>query len=204
MNDLARGIIGHYERHALAWGCDRRNSAWNDRGWHDRFVEALPEGAIVLDLGCGSGWPVGRHLAEKGFRVTGVDASPTMISLCRGRRPDHEWITADMRTLSLGRLFEGTLAWDRFFHLDYDDQRRKFDVFAAHASPGATLMINAGPRCGGAIGTYRGDPLHHASLDRAEYETLIEKTGFELIAHALNDSHAGGRSIWLARSSPVA
>jgi len=41
-----------------------------------------------LDLGCGSGWPVARHLADSGFHVTGVNTSPTMISLCRNRLPD--------------------------------------------------------------------------------------------------------------------
>src|SRR5262245_22250897 len=165
MNDLARRIIGHYERHAAAWDADRRSSTWNDQPWHDRFVMALPEGATVLDLGCGSGWPVARHMAEAGFRITGVDSSPTMISLCRSRLPDHEWIVADMRTLSLDRRFDGILAWDSFFHLDHDDQRRMFDVFAAHAAPRATLMLNAGPKHGEAIGSYRGDPLYHASLD---------------------------------------
>jgi hypothetical protein len=114
--------------------------------------------------------------------------------------PDHEWIVADMRTLSLGRRFDGILAWDSYFHLDHDDQRRMFDVFAAHAAPGAMLMFNAGPEHGEAIGNYRGDPLYHASLDSTEYETLIGKSGFELLAHAANDPQAGGRTVWLARS----
>src|SRR4051812_37672307 len=134
MNDLARHIISHYERHALAWDADRRRSFWNDKGWHDLFIKALPKGARVLDLGCGSGSPVAQHLAKSGLQVTGVDSSPTMISLCRQRLPEHDWIVADMRTLSLRRRFDGILAWDSYFHLDHDDQRRMFDVFASHAS----------------------------------------------------------------------
>jgi ubiquinone/menaquinone biosynthesis C-methylase UbiE len=58
MNDFADRIIGHYERHATEWDADRRKSSWNDRRWHDRFVEALPEHARVLDLGCGGGSPL--------------------------------------------------------------------------------------------------------------------------------------------------
>jgi 2-polyprenyl-3-methyl-5-hydroxy-6-metoxy-1,4-benzoquinol methylase len=200
MNDLARRIIGHYERHAVAWDADRNSSAWNDRPWHDRFIMALPKEATVLDLGCGSGWPVARNLAKAGLRVTGVDSSSTMISLCRQRLPDHEWIVADMRSLSLGRRFDGILAWDSYFHLASDDQRRMFDVFAAHAAPRATLMFNAGPKRGEAVGNYRGDPLYHASLDPTEYETLLGKSDFELMAHAANDPQSGGRTVWLARS----
>jgi hypothetical protein len=110
------------------------------------------------------------------------------------------WIVADMRELSLGRRFDGILAWDSFFHLDHDDQRRMFPVFAAHASGGAWLMFNAGPRHGEAIGNYRGDPLYHASLSPGEYETLIKRCGFKVIEHAADDERAGGRTAWLCRS----
>ena len=83
MGDLASRIVGHYEKHAVAWDADRQNSCWNDKTWHDRFIAKLGEGAKVLDLGCGSGRPVAQHMAERGLRVTGVDSSPTMISFCR-------------------------------------------------------------------------------------------------------------------------
>ncbi len=200
MTHPANLIIGHYERHAIAWDGDRQNGAWNDKTWHSRFADRLATGAKILDLGCGSGRPVAHHMAQRGLRVTGVDSSPTMISLCRSRLPDHEWIVADMRALSLGRRFDGILAWDSFFHLDYDDQRRMFAVFAAHASAGALLMFNAGPRHGEAIGNYRGDPLYHASLAPGEYGALLDRCGFELIEHIANDTRAGGRTAWLCRS----
>ena len=62
-------------------------------------------------------------MAKQGLRVTGVDASPTTISLCRERLPTHEWIIADMRGLALSQRFDGILACDRLFHLDHDGQR---------------------------------------------------------------------------------
>jgi SAM-dependent methyltransferase len=200
MSDLAKRIVGHYERHVLAWDGDRQNSSWNDKSWHDRFIEVLPEKAMVLDLGCGGGRPVAQHLAEAGLKVVGVDSSPAMISLCRSRLPDHQWIVADMRTLSLARRFDGILAWDSYFHLSCDDQKRMFDIFKAHASSHATLMFNTGAMFGEAIGNYRGDPLYHASLDVTEYEALIAKSGFEVIEHAVNDPRAGGRTVWLTQS----
>jgi SAM-dependent methyltransferase len=200
MSEAADRIIGHYERRARAWDADRRNSGWNDKPWHDCFITALPKGASVLDLGCGAGSPVALHMAECGLRVTGVDTSPTLVSLCRERMPDQEWIVRDMRTLSLGRTFDGVLAWDSFFHLKPDDQRRMFDVFAAHVAASARLMFNSGPAHGEAIGAYRGDPLYHASLDAAEYEARLALSGFEVVAHVVEDRQAGGRTVWVARS----
>jgi hypothetical protein len=120
-----------------------------------------------------------------------------MISLCRSRLPNHEWILADMRRLSLGRRFDGILAWDSFFHLDHDDQRRMFAVFEKHAAAAALLMFNTGPAHGEAVGHYGGDPLYHASLAPAEYKTLIRHSGFDVLEHAKNDVRAGGRTVWL-------
>jgi SAM-dependent methyltransferase len=199
MNELADRIVGHYERHAAAWDQDRCNGAWNDKAWHERFAAALPTQAKVLDLGCGAGWPVARFMAEQGLQVTGVDSSPTLISLCRSRLPDHEWIVADMRSLALGRRFDGILGWDSFFHLGHDDQRRMFAVFAQHASDRAVLMFNSGPMHGEGIGSYRGDPLYHASLAPDEYEALLRRFDFEVIEHVANDTQAGGRTAWLCR-----
>ena len=104
-----------------------------------------------------------------------------------------------MRTLRLGRSFAGLLAWDSFFHLRDEDQRRMFPVFRAHAAPGAALMFTAGPAHGVAMGSYRGEPLFHASLDGAEYRALLAANGFEVAAHVVEDPAYGRRTVWLAR-----
>jgi hypothetical protein len=105
-----------------------------------------------------------------------------------------------MRSIDLGRQFAALLAWDSFFHLNHEDQRAMFQVFARHAATGAILMFNAGSSHGDAVGSYRGDPLYHASLDASEYETLLATAGFALIEHSINDPAKGGRIFWLARA----
>ena len=94
------------------------------------------------------------------------------------RFPNQEWIVADMRKLALQRQFSGILAWDSFFHLCQDDQRKMFPVFREHAAPKAALMFTSGPAHGEAIGSFGGEPLYHASLDPAEYRSLLDGTGF--------------------------
>ena len=199
MTKLSDRIIAHYERHARAWDADRQAGTGTDQVWLARFADHLPSGAHVLDLGCGSGRPVAAYMVERGFRVTGVDSSSTMIGLCRARLPDQAWIIADMRELDLKEKFGGILAWDSFFHLDADDQRLMFAVFERHAKEGAPLLFNAGPASGEAIGSYRGDPLFHASLAPEEYQSLLSRHGFGILDHAVNDPEAGGRTVWLCK-----
>jgi hypothetical protein len=75
-----------------------------------------------------------------------------------------------------------------------------FGIFAAHAAPAAIVMFNAGLGHGEAVGSYRGDPLYHASLDASEYEALLADSGFALLEHSINDVAKGGRIFWLARA----
>jgi methyltransferase family protein len=139
------------------------------------------------------------HLIELGHPVVGVDSSPAMIDVCRERFPKREWILADMRKLALQRQFSGILAWDSFFHLGYDDQRRMFPVFREHAAAGAALMLTSGPAHGEVIGSFGGEPLYHASLDPAEYRALLDRYGFRVVAHVVEDPDCGGHTIWLAQ-----
>jgi len=105
----------------------------------------IPAGGEIVDIGCGSGFPIAAELIERGFGVTGVDGTPTMIALFRRNLPGVGVHLADMRELALNRRFQGLLAWDSFFHLKPDDQCRMFPRFQAHAEPRAALMLAAGP-----------------------------------------------------------
>ncbi|MBB5051383.1 SAM-dependent methyltransferase [Afipia massiliensis] len=190
-----------YERHATAFDRDR-GKRLVERAWFERFRQVMPEGADVLDLGCGSGEPVARYLIEAGHRVTGVDSSPTLIGLCRSRFPNETWIAGDMREVSLSRRFGGIVAWNSFFHLTPDDQRRMFKIFRDHAEPGAALMFTSGPGAGEAIGAYQGEALYHASLATAEYEVLLAAHGFSVVQHVVEDQECGGLTVWLTRMLP--
>lgn len=193
----AARIIDLYERHARSYDRDRGRSL-NERAWLDRFLEGVPDGGTVLDLGCGMGEPIARYVIGTGRLVTGVDSSSAMIAMCRARFPQGEWIVVDMREVDLGRGVDGILAWDSLFHLTRDDQRAMFAVFRAHATPGTRLMFTSGDRDDEIVGQYQGEPLYHASLAPDEYEALLASHGFRIDAHVVNDRDCGGHTIWLS------
>lgn len=197
-DDAADSIAPLYDRHAHSFDRDRSRDLF-ERPWLDRFAARLPDGGTLLDLGCGMGEPIARYFIEAGYRLTGVDSSAAMIALCASRFPARSWRVADMRSLALGQRFDGVLAWDSFFHLRPDDQRRMFAVFRAHAAPGAALMFTSGPRAGVAMGVYQDEPLYHASLDPDEYRSLLVGHGFEVVSYMPEDPACGGHTIWLAR-----
>lgn len=64
------------------------------------LIRSLPGGARVLDVGCGTGVPTARQLADAGFDVVGIDLSGVMVKLARQRVPQaafHQMDVADLR-----------------------------------------------------------------------------------------------------------
>lgn len=198
MSKAADGIIDLYSRRAADWDADRGRGLV-EKPWLDRFLGHVPQAGSLLDLGCGSGEPIARYLIEQGRRLTGVDASPGAIDLCRARFPDHDWLVADMRGLDLGRQFDGLIAWHSSFHLSRSDQRALFAVFARHLTPGGVLMFTSGDEDGERIGQWRGEPLYHASLSTAGYREQLTAAGFEVIDHTVGDYTRDEATVWLCR-----
>ena len=198
MTASADAIVSLYTRHAAAYDRQRGRKLM-EAHWLDRFLALLPATPSVLDIGCGMGEPIARHLIERGCAVTGIDSSEPLITLCRERFPQQIWQVADMRSVALGQCFDGLIAWDSFFHLRPDDQRRMFPLFREHAADGAALLFTSGPRHGEAIGSFESEPLYHASLDPAEYRSLLGENGFSVVDHVVDDPDCGGHTIWLAQ-----
>ena len=194
----AKNIVALYEKQWATFQTLRSTSLF-EKPWLDRFLSIIKPGGAILDIGCGNASPIAEYLLSRGFRVTGVDASPSMIALCQQKFPAGRWLTGDMRELALAEKFDGVLAWDSFFHLPRTDQRRMFSLFAAHADDGAALMFNTGTSNGEAIGLFAGEPLYHSSLASEEYQALLQQYAFKVVKHSVEDPQCGGRTVWLAR-----
>ena len=66
-------------------------------GFLEPFMADLPPGAVVLDLGCGSGWASG-IMYEKGFDVHALDASPEFAAIAQ------EKVKRPVRVMSFDEL----------------------------------------------------------------------------------------------------
>ena len=97
--------------HYLSWG--RRVEDDPRARFVEEFSRRLPEGAQVLDLGCGAGVPSTQLLAER-FRVVGVDISQAQLRLARENVPQASFIQADLFELDFpDAAFAGITAFTR-------------------------------------------------------------------------------------------
>lgn len=195
---LAERTLSVYEQYADRWDAERPRHMLEVK-WLERFVDGFGPGASVLDLGCGTGDPIATWLDAQGYRVTGADGAQAMITLAESRRPDMEWIVADMRSLDLDRRFDGIVAWDSFFHLTGDEQRETLDRLSAHLEPEGALLLTVGPEAGEADGWVCGERVYHASLDPSEYAELLSRSGLVVTHFVAEDPDCDHHTVLLAR-----
>ncbi len=194
-----RPVIDIYEDSAPFWAAERSQSPFREKKYMDMMLAKLSPGDALLDLGCGSGFPIADYFLQHKIKVTGVDAAPAMIAVAKAKYPQARWQVADMRSLNLSQKFDALVAWDSFFHLDFAEQEKMFPIFRAHLNLGGILIFTSGPERGEAIGDMNGHPLFHASLSPAEYRRLLETNGFEIVHFASQDPDCGGHTVWVCQ-----
>ena len=94
-------LAEHWEAQSQNWLQWARQSG-HDSYWQyhrDQFLQLLPSpGRQTVDVGCGEG-RLTRHLKGLGHRITGIDASPTLIAAARASDPAMDIRLADAAAL---------------------------------------------------------------------------------------------------------
>jgi SAM-dependent methyltransferase len=122
---------------------DERSDLAADLVW--RLLELEP-GMEVLDLACGHG-RIANRLAERGARVTGLDATPLFLERARADAErlgvEVEYVEGDMRELPWESRFDRIVNWFTAFGYFDDDEQDRRVLRAAHRAlrPGGRLLI---------------------------------------------------------------
>ena len=75
----------------------------------------LPLGAAVIDLGCGTGFPITKVLVGERLNVYGVDASPSLVAAFRHNLPEVPVACESVVESSFfNRTFDGVVAWGSY------------------------------------------------------------------------------------------
>jgi SAM-dependent methyltransferase len=105
----------------------------------------LEPGLELLDLACGHG-RISNPLAERGVRVTGLDATPLFLELARNDAAERgvavEYVEGDMRSLPWTERFDRVLCWFTSFGYFGDDENRQVLTEAYRAlRPGGLFAV---------------------------------------------------------------
>jgi SAM-dependent methyltransferase len=168
----------------------------------------------VLELGSGAGSNASHMKAA--FRLVLVDKSPGMLAVSRALNPECEHVEGDMRTVRLGRQFDGVFVHDAVMYLTSEtDLAAAMTTAFVHCRPGGVVLFapdyvretfRAVTDCGGSDGPERGmrymewvsDPDPADTTFVVDYAYLLRDTdGRVRVEH---DRHVEGlfpRATWL-------
>ena len=146
------------------------------------LVGRLPEGGDVLDLGCGSGVPTTRALAES-FAVTGVEISSVQLGRAREAIPNARFVLADMSRLELEEAsYDGVVALYSIIHVPRDRQRSLLESIYSWLRPGGVFVASLASKGSEAWveDDFHGAPMYWSSFDAATNERMVRDVGFEI------------------------
>ena len=102
------------------------------------------EGSRVLDIACGTGVLVPDYLSRGASVVVGVDISPEMIAVAKGKIADSRvsFVCADAETGNFGKDFDCIVVYNAFPH--FSDPEVLISNLSSMLAPGGTLTVAHG------------------------------------------------------------
>ncbi len=218
VNSIVGRILGlimmqnSYDHIAQQWHCNFRGQIYVDRvlGYVDKVLEGLPPEAKVLDLGCGTGNPIAKHIVERGFRVVGVDQSKELLKIAKTLVPEAELIHGDMVEIHFTEKFAAAVAWDSVFHVERKHHSAIYHKLANSLELGGRLMLSVGgsdaedivPDDSGAEGFTSemfGHTFFYSGYAPKVARKLLEAEGFEIEVWEVDDPSSYGHIAVIAK-----
>jgi SAM-dependent methyltransferase len=188
MNDPRTALVGAgYDAMADTWEAWKAQIRDDPRAeWCDELVQRLPEGAQVLELGCGGGTEETALLAKR-FRLTGVDLSSEQLRRARARVRAADFVQADFTGLELEPgSFDAVAAFYAFNHVPRDLLAGLFGRIHDWLVQGGLLLTTLGTSdTEGWTGDFLGAPSYFSSFPPDTNRRLLRESGFDLLRDEL-------------------
>ena len=150
--------------------------------WRDELIERLPEGARVVELGCGGGTTETRHLAQR-FRLTGVDLSDEQLRRARERVPEAEFVQADFTSIDFeSESLAAVVAFYSFNHVPRDLLAPLYARVRRWLAPDGLFLTALGTSdTENWTGEWLGTTMYFSSFPPAVNSRMLRDAGFELL-----------------------
>ena len=149
--------------------------------WVAKFIERVPVGARVLELGCGGDNPSTLELARR-YDYLGVDLSAFQLARARRALPEARFLQADATTLELEpESFEGVVSLFMLGHVPRAEQAPLLRRISGWLRPGGWLLATMGTAAADDVveADWLGAPMFFASFDEETNSRLLAEAGLE-------------------------
>ncbi|WP_459192582.1 class I SAM-dependent methyltransferase [Halosimplex sp. J119] len=196
-DEWARAVMDGYDGVAEAYDADRDGA--DEVPFVESLVADLPEGARILDAGCGGGRTVLETLADD-YETVGIDLSSEQLALAGERAPAARLVRGDLTRLPVADgAVDALTALHSVIHVPREHHEAVFTEFARVLRPGGKLLLTTG------VGDWEGEnddwldsgaAMQWSFHGRERSLELLEEAGFSVEDDTvLGDQLSGGE--WL-------
>ena len=151
------------------------------------FSRRLKPNSSILDVGCGTGYPIDFFLSERGFRITGIDSSAKMIEKAASLKlKNTEYHVAELFGFRTEEKFDAIIAFDCLWHICHDNQKYIYGTIASLIKKGGYFIFTHGKKDGEIYGEMMGQTFYYSALDAEEVKKILRSEGFEIISFTEN------------------
>lgn len=143
MKDPTKSVTDVYDTIAHQYASQYDVAESSDLKFVDKFLDQLPRGSNILDVGCGDGRDT-KYMIEKGFIVTGIDLSEQLLAIARKRSPKSNFQQMDIRDLSFkDNTFDGLISSFSLIHVQKNEILKTMKGFQRVLKSGGKVTIFA-------------------------------------------------------------
>lgn len=183
-----------YDKIAEEYAAARSKLDRRDKKYLDSLLERLPEGSRILDLGCGSGEPVTKFLAER-HEVVGIDISRRQIQLAQENVPNATFFVGDMTETSFpDKTFDAIVSLIAIIHVPREEHADLFGRMHAMLKDGGLVLLTLGSDdwVSSPDDRFFGVRMYWSHYDSETSKRMLEKTGFRIIQSSIEGKEFHG------------
>ena len=145
------------------------------------FSSKIKPNGNVLDIGCGTGYPIAKYLSDCSFSVTGIDVASKMLNKALELNlKNTEFHLCDFYDFTPEVKYDGVIAFDSFFHFPVERQNEIYETVASWMNEGAYLLFTHGNEASVKSGIMFQEPFYYSSLKTSDVHNLLYLAGFEI------------------------
>jgi len=147
-----------------------------------KYEKLLPQKSKILDIGCGPGFPIGKFLAKRKHKITGIDISKEMVRYAKKFVKKGKFVVSDIRTIKLPEnRYNGIVASFSLVHMPKKDVKKSLKKIYNLLKVGGILFLSVVKDEGEKVMTWFGKTTKCTYFKEKEIKSILQDIGFKII-----------------------
>ncbi|MFW9767303.1 MAG: class I SAM-dependent methyltransferase [Candidatus Thorarchaeota archaeon] len=199
-DEQGRIVRDGYDKIAEEYSRDREDS--DNSKEIQEFIDILPKGASVLDIGCGGGVPILKRMIAEGYDATGIDFSTGMLEVARRNVPEATLIHGDATKTEFDEnSFDGIISTYAIIHIHKSLHPMMYTRMYKWLKPGGVMLVCTAHSDWEEIAEFYGVDMAWSHPGPEVSLEMVKNSGFEILFERIVPSN-DEKPYWILARKP--